>query len=144
MPTLTPLQLDWKVGDKALFDCQEVIIDNFDEHGGSVRYGGIIMGFHTSRAHLFPVTPEGMNIARVFREMYDGLRKQPCATGLNHPAISEHVREMFNDTMTALHEEGPGAAADSLKLAMEFFNLTRTKLAQAAEITVNDVYLLRR
>jgi hypothetical protein len=143
MPTLTPLQLDWKVGDKALYEFKTVTINSVDKHGGSVSDGigitGLGNSFHDS---LFPVTRDGLRISRAFSQRWDALNNAVGARSLNIPSIHDRVTAMYNTAMRLLNDVVESER--TVERGMRFLDEVQVQLNVALNLNVNGTPVIRR
>jgi len=151
MPTVLATQpgFDFKDGDSVIFEFEEGIITDIDERGGAsfkLPYGTLGFNFLNEKNRVFPATPEGVGVAKVYKKLYDDFRTVAGISSLNWPGIHEYTVRLFNDTMHCLHYKTDVimSTENSYAAARRFFHELSWQLRLLQEITVQEVPLLRR
>jgi hypothetical protein len=123
-------ELNWKVGDWAIFDLNIVQITEIRESGscsvsdGSFETSGRLLG------RLRPLTLHGKRAMEWFEYYYRELRKLRGESGFNYPDISQHFADLC---LQAIDDENDKSPFDK---GQEFFQKARdlTPLIQGIQL----------
>lgn len=158
MSTATLPVHKWEVGDRALFEYQEVTVDKINKEGRvtSVSYGYGILGGGTLEQRMFPVTEEGKAIAAFYHEKVRHLHDRNGNTipwnvqggqrtiSLNWPYLSGLIEDKFVATMR-LQEAGEKEEVITFLLrAEEFFKQVNKQIDAVLDIKIDGIQLFGR
>lgn len=144
MPIAQQPGLEWRVGDKALYECKVVTIQKVEPNGrvSSVTDGLFDMGGGRINEHLFPVSEGGKEIASFFESQCDELHKLPGTRLLNWPSLAAMINVKFDAAMRDYHNTDMKFVSNLkpvTKHIMEatlFFHTVRTYMQMVTEIKV--------
>ena len=140
MPTATPLEFSWKVGDKAFYEYKEVTLHEVEEgRVYAVCDGKFITSGSRMSDHLFPITESGREVVAFFYEHSATLRSMRGWRLLNWPGISSVINEKFEAAMRLLQTAGEIETLLALQSAERFFDEVKQRTEEALNVMVEGV-----
>jgi len=135
--------IEWKVGDKAFFEHQEVTIHDVEPDGRvhGVSDGSFITGSFRLNERLFPVTDGGRKIVNFFHSQYEALHKMPGNRLFNWPDLAGAIDSKFTETMRKYHAGDETGVLRDLMFAGVFFARVRAYAIEATTIVVDGIRL---
>jgi hypothetical protein len=142
--SLIPVTYKWHVGNRALYEFEEVTVVRVDGSYGTVNHGGM----ETSGQlipHLFPTTEVRCEIAKKYNTLYNGISIASGSLNLNWPKIHAYAVRSFEDAMRqVVHEDSRLSGDTALKDFTEFVTEIERKINEAFDLTVYGIPLFRR
>jgi hypothetical protein len=133
--------IEWKVGDKAFFEHQEVTIHDVEPDGRvhGVSDGSFITGSFRLNERLFPVTDGGRKIVNFFHSQYEALHKMPGNRLFNWPDLSHAIDGKFTETMRKYHAGDEAGVLNRVCSYPREEHTCEHQVAEATTIVVDGV-----